>query len=48
MIEQEVNELANAMESDPVQWAKNYIELERLVDKLEAMLLPNPEEAILH
>ena len=38
MIEQDVNELANAMEVDPVRWAKNYLELRELVDILESQV----------
>ena len=38
MIEQDVNELANAMEADPVRWAKNYLELRELVNILESQV----------
>ena len=38
MIEQDVNELANAMEADPVRWAKNYLELRELVYILESQV----------
>ena len=38
MIEQDVNDLANAMESDPVRWAKNYLELRELVEILESRI----------
>ena len=38
MIEQDVNELANAMEADPVRWAKNYLELRELVEILESQV----------
>ena len=38
MIEQDVNELANAMEADTVRWAKNYLELRELVDILESQV----------
>lgn len=38
MIEQDVNDLANAMEADPVRWAKNYLEMKELVDILESQL----------
>lgn len=36
MIDQYVNDLANAMESDPVKWAKRYVEMEELVNTLES------------
>jgi hypothetical protein len=38
MIEQDVNEVANAMEADPVRWARDYLELKELLDKLETQL----------
>ena len=38
MIEQDVNDLANAMEADPVRWAKNYLELRELVEILESQI----------
>ena len=38
MIEQDVNDLANAMEADPVRWARNYIDMKELVDILEAQM----------
>jgi len=38
MIEKDVNDLANAMEADPVRWAKNYLELRELVDILESQV----------
>ena len=38
MIEQDVNDLANAMEADPVRWAKNYLEMKELVEILESQI----------
>ncbi len=38
MIDKDVNDLANAMEADPVRWAKNYLELRELVNILESQV----------
>ena len=38
MIDKDINELANAMEADPVRWAKNYIELQEMVEELESRM----------
>lgn len=38
MIDKDVNDLANAMEADPVRWAKNYLELRELVNTLESQV----------